>query len=90
MSAPLRVGIAGLGAAGQAFVPALHAHAGFEWVAIAEPLDALRAEMSARHGVAASATLQGLLAHPGLDAVIVATPTPLHAAPERCRARTCS
>ena len=80
MSAPLRVGIAGVGAAGQAFVPALSAHGGFEWVAFAEPADALRAELAARHGCAGHATLQGLLAHPGLDAVIVATPTPLHAA----------
>ena len=80
MGAPLRVGIAGLGAAGLAFVPAVAAHAGFEWVAFAEPVDTLRAAMAGRHGRAAHATLEGLLAHPGLDAVIVATPTPLHAA----------
>ena len=79
-AAPLRVGIAGMGAAGQAFVPALMAHDGFDWVAFAEPAHTLRAELAARHGRAAHATLEGLLAHPGLDAVIVATPTPLHAA----------
>ena len=80
MSASLRVGIAGLGAAGQAFVPALFAHENFEWVACAEPVDTLRAQLGARHGVAAYASLEAMLAHPGLDAVIVATPTPLHAA----------
>ena len=80
MSAPLRVGIAGLGAAGQAFVPALLAHPGFTWVALAEPLDTVRHGLAARHGVAAYAGLPEMLVHPGLDAVIVATPTPLHAA----------
>ncbi len=77
---PLRIGVVGLGAAGQAFMPALLAHADCNWVAFAEPVDALRKSMQQAHGVAAYATLQDLLAHPGLDAVIVATPTPLHAA----------
>jgi phthalate 4,5-cis-dihydrodiol dehydrogenase len=72
--------MAGLGAAGQAFVPALSAHADCQWVAFAEPVDDLRARMQQAHGVAAYATLADLLAHPGLDAVIVATPTPWHAA----------
>ena len=79
-AAPLRIGVAGLGAAGQAFVPALQNHADCNWVACAEPVDDLRARMQQAHGVAAYSTLQDLLAHPGLDAVIVATPTPLHAA----------
>ena len=78
--AALRVGIAGMGTAGQAFVPALLDHPGFEWVALAEPVAALRQTQAARHGVATYADLPALLAHPGLDAVIIATPTPLHAA----------
>ena len=76
---PLRVGVAGLGAAGLAFLPALQTHPGFTWVACAEPVDALRAHVQREHGVATHATLAALLEHPGLDAVIVATPTPLHA-----------
>ncbi len=48
-------------------------------MALAEPVDAVRNELAARHGVAAYADLPALLAHPGLDAVIIATPTPLHA-----------
>ena len=79
-AAPLRVGVAGLGAAGLAFVPALQSHAGCTWVACAEPVDALRERVRREHGVASYATLDELLAHPALDAVIVATPTPLHAA----------
>ena len=76
---PLRVGVAGLGAAGLAFLPALQTHPGFIWVACAEPVDDLRAHVQREHGVATHATLAALLEHPGLDAVIVATPTPLHA-----------
>ena len=75
----IRIGVAGMGAAGQAFVPALRAHAGFEWVAFAEPDRDLRQRLQAAHGVAAYADVPDLLAHPGLDALIVATPTPLHA-----------
>lgn len=76
----LRVGVAGLGAAGLAFVPALRKHAGFDWVALAEPVDAVRQRCTQDFGVQAYASLTGLLAHPGLDAVVIATPTELHTA----------
>ena len=79
-SGALRVGIAGAGAAGQAFIPALQAHPGFEWVALAEPVDALRERMQRTHRVAGYATLEAMLAGAALDAVLLATPTPLHAA----------
>jgi phthalate 4,5-cis-dihydrodiol dehydrogenase len=49
-------------------------------VAGADPVDAVRTATTQAHGVATCATLDALLAHPGLDAVIIATPTPLHAA----------
>lgn len=75
----LRVGIVGMGAAGQAFVPALRTHDGFDWVAFAEPEAAVRARVAALHGVAAHASLEAMLAQAALDAVIVATPTALHA-----------
>lgn len=75
----IRIGIAGMGAAGQAFVPALDRHAGLDWVALAEPADALRQRLQQEHGVAAYASLEDLLGHPGLDAVYIATPTELHA-----------
>jgi phthalate 4,5-cis-dihydrodiol dehydrogenase len=76
----LRVGVAGLGAAGLAFVGALQAHTGFQWVAGADPVDAARAAAQQGYGVPTYSTLPELLAHPGLDAVVIATPTPLHAA----------
>ena len=76
----MRVGIAGLGAAGLAFLPALRRHPGFDAVALAEPDPALRAHAQSQTGAAGYAGLGELLAHPGLDALILATPTPLHAA----------
>lgn len=71
---PLRVGVAGLGAAGRAFLTPLQAHAGFEWVAAADPDPGQHLP-----GVQVHDSFDALLRHPGLDAVIIATPTPLHA-----------
>ncbi|MDQ6681494.1 MAG: Gfo/Idh/MocA family oxidoreductase [Pseudomonadota bacterium] len=76
---PVRIGIAGMGAAGQSFIPALARHAGFEWTAFAEPVAEVRGRIAQAHRVAAFESIGELLAHPGLDAVYVATPTPLHA-----------
>ena len=75
----LSIGIAGLGAAGQAFMAALRRHEGFDWVALAEPDSDLRQRLQQDQGVAGYASLAELLGHAGLDAVCIATPTPLHA-----------
>ena len=77
---PIRTGVVGMGAAGLAFVPAFHKHPGFQWVAFAEPADEMRRKCSEQYGVRGYASLTELLQHPGLDAVLVATPTDLHAA----------
>jgi phthalate 4,5-cis-dihydrodiol dehydrogenase len=74
-----RVGIAGLGAAGSAFIAPLHKHPGFEWVAVADTVPAVRDAAQRDHGVAVYASFEALLEHPGLDAVLITTPTPLHA-----------
>ena len=76
----LRIGIVGMGSAGLAFVPALRKHAGFDWVALAEPADAVRQRYAGEFAVRAYASMTELLAHPGLDAVYIATPTELHTA----------
>lgn len=76
---PVRIGVAGMGAAGLAFIPALRKNPGFEWAAFAEPHDELRRKSADLHGVRAYASLAGMLDHPGLDAVLIATPTDLHA-----------
>jgi phthalate 4,5-cis-dihydrodiol dehydrogenase len=70
----LKFGIAGLGTAGLAFIPPLRARDDAELVAVADP----DAAVAGQYGVAAYPALEAMLDHPGLDAVIVATPTMLH------------
>ena len=77
----VKIGIVGMGAAGQAFIPAIRKHPGFEWVALADTVAGTRQALAGQYGelgVRAYASLTELLAHPGLDAVYVATPTELH------------
>jgi phthalate 4,5-cis-dihydrodiol dehydrogenase len=74
----IRLGIAGMGAAGQAFVAALREYVGAEWVALAEPADEVRRLWAQKTGVTAYSSFDDMLAHPGLDAVYIATPTQLH------------
>jgi phthalate 4,5-cis-dihydrodiol dehydrogenase len=76
----IRIGIAGVGAAGRAFVPAIRAHGGFELRAIADPAPQIRAEFG---GLATYPHLEALLADKSIDAVCIATPTELHAAQAR-------
>lgn len=73
----IRIGIAGLGAAGRAFVPAIRANRAFELAAIADPSPEIRAEFERE--VAVHADLEALLGDRALDAVCIATPTEMHA-----------
>lgn len=77
-TAQVRIGIAGLGAAGRAFLPAIGAHPGLALAAFADPAAQVRASAAAELGVPGYASFAELLAHPGLDAVYIATPTELH------------
>jgi phthalate 4,5-cis-dihydrodiol dehydrogenase len=74
----VRIGIAGFGTAGRSFVPAIRSHPGFELAAFAEPEPHIRGEIASELGAAPYASLVDMLAHPGLDAVYIATPTVLH------------
>lgn len=74
----VRIGIAGFGTAGRSFIAAIRRHPGFELVAVAEPVPAVREEIVRTHGAAAYEDLAGMLMHPVLDAVYIATPTPMH------------
>jgi phthalate 4,5-cis-dihydrodiol dehydrogenase len=82
----IKLGVAGLGGAGRAFLPAIRNHPGFDLVAVAEPSDRARAEIAGGNGIAGYASLQEMLAHAELHAVLVATPTDLH--PEHVAAAT--
>jgi phthalate 4,5-cis-dihydrodiol dehydrogenase len=82
MSAPapglVRIGIAGLGAAGRAFLPAIAAHPGLVLDAIADPAPQVREQAGAEMKVATCASVAELVARASVDAVYIATPTELH------------
>ena len=81
MTAPIhRIGVVGLGAAGQAFLPAIHKHPGFELAAVCDPVQSIRERFAQSTGAPGYATLTDMLDIATLDAVYIASPTPLHAA----------
>ena len=73
------IGVAGLGVAGRAFLPAIAADPRFRLVAVADPDAEARATVAAATNAAAEADLAGLLARPEVEAVVIATPTAMHA-----------
>jgi phthalate 4,5-cis-dihydrodiol dehydrogenase len=75
----IRIGIAGMGAAGRAFLPPIRGHAEFELAAFADPVEEIRDSVAAETGAAAFTDIPSMLAGAGLDAVYLATPTELHA-----------
>jgi predicted dehydrogenase len=80
VSAPLRVGVVGVGWAGQQHIKAYSGLDGAELIGIAGLEEAERERLAAEHGVEHSvARWEDLLELEGLDAVSVAVPTFLHA-----------
>ncbi len=73
-----RIGVAGVGAAGRAFLPAIRRHPGFELAAFAEPVADIRDSVAADTGVTGYTDLSTMLKGAALDAVYIATPTDLH------------
>ena len=78
MAARICIGIAGLGAAGRAFLPAIRGHWAFELAAVAEPVAEVREEIARETGAKGFADLPSMLAGAALDAIYIATPTELH------------
>ncbi|MYF07943.1 MAG: Gfo/Idh/MocA family oxidoreductase [Rhodospirillaceae bacterium] len=78
-SEPVRLGIVGLGRAFALTAPALRADRRIDPVAACAPRVESRAAFEAEFGGRGYADLDGLLAHPGLEAVYIATPHGLHA-----------
>ncbi|PJJ70512.1 putative dehydrogenase [Diaminobutyricimonas aerilata] len=79
-TSPLRVGVIGVGWAGQQHIDAYAMAPGVELVAIAGMEEEVLAELGARYGVSGLyRDWQDLVALDGLDAVSVAVPTFLHA-----------
>jgi phthalate 4,5-cis-dihydrodiol dehydrogenase len=79
MTARIRIGIAGMGAAARAFLPPIRDHAEFELVAFAEPVMETRQSVAAETGAEGFADLPLMLQGSKVDAVYIATPTELHA-----------
>lgn len=76
----VRLGVVGLGRAFALTAPALRADSRVELVAACAPRAESRAAFETEFDGRAYAELDGLLAHPGLEAVYIATPHGLHAA----------
>lgn len=75
----LNVGLVGAGRIAQAaHLPALARATGAHLVALCDPSPVLAAQVARRYGVVGYTELDQLLAHPGLEAVIVAVPDRLH------------
>jgi len=80
MTAPLRVGVVGLGWAGQQHLAAYHSHPDTEIVALAGLEDDPREKLATKYAIEhAVADWKDLLKVEGLDAVSVCVPTFLHA-----------
>lgn len=80
MTAPLRVGLAGLGSMGRNHLRHLAARETCTLAAVADPADDLVADAVAKTGAAGFADPLAMIADGGLDAVVVASPTTTHAA----------
>lgn len=77
---PIRVAVAGTGAFGRQHLEALRDLDGVDIAAVVSRPEESAREAAARYDVAhATAELDEVLAHDGVDAVVLATPTPLHA-----------
>src|SRR5512142_3374280 len=76
----IRIGIAGLGTAGRAFVPAVQAHSAFTRGAIGDPSAEIRAAFGALDDLATYPHLEAMLEDRSIDAVCIATPTGMHSA----------
>jgi phthalate 4,5-cis-dihydrodiol dehydrogenase len=81
MAAPVRLGIAGFGVAAQALLPFLAGRTDVVLTAVADPDPGARAAARAQvPGCATCTDVVALCERADVDAVYVATPTPLHAA----------
>ncbi len=74
----VRLGVIGLGAAGQAFLPAIAAHPTFALAAVCDARSDAAGAAARAHGVAGFTDVGAMLAQGDVDAVYIGTPTELH------------
>lgn len=77
-TAPVRLGLVGLGMAGGVMASVAATHPGIVIAGAVEPDEGLRLRFGADHGVPVHADLIALLQHDDIDAVYIATPHQLH------------
>lgn len=77
--APLRIGIVGLGSAARMMLPAIKANPRVQLVAVTTRNPQTRQAFAQAAGARPCPDLESLLALQDLDAVFIATPTPVHA-----------
>ena len=76
----IRIALAGLGAFGQKHLDALTAVPDAHVAVLVDPVDGVAAQLAAERGIERATTaLDDALADDTIDAVVLATPTPLHA-----------
>ena len=76
---PVSIAVAGLGAAGRAFVPAILAHPHCRLAAVTDVDRELREVIAREHDVPSFANIDVMLAQDDVHALYIATPTELHA-----------
>jgi predicted dehydrogenase len=79
MSAPIRVGLAGLGSMGRNHLRHLSTREGCSLAAVADPEAGLVSEAVARTGAAGYADALAMIVEADIDAVVIAAPTTTHA-----------
>ncbi len=74
----LRFGLFGAGRIGRVHADSLTAHPRAELTIVYDPVEAAAREVAARHGATATADVRAILSDPGIDAVVIASPTATH------------
>jgi phthalate 4,5-cis-dihydrodiol dehydrogenase len=74
-----RVAVVGLGTAGRLMAGAIAAHPGMKLSAVVDPVAAVREEVARKWDTKALPDIERAVAEPDIDAIYIATPTPLHA-----------
>lgn len=74
----LRVALFGCGRIGRVHAAAVAAHPRAELAWVCDPMEAAAKELAGQYGAEATSDVAAVLADPGVDAVIVASPTPTH------------
>jgi myo-inositol 2-dehydrogenase/D-chiro-inositol 1-dehydrogenase len=74
----VRFGLFGAGRIGRVHAASLATHPRTELVAVHDPVEAAAGEVAAHYGATPTGDADAVLGDPGIDAVIIASPTPTH------------